>query len=106
MLSDLGKFNEADLILHKAIEIKPNYPKAFSNLLFNLNYQVDLDVNLYLSIAKKFRTNCKPTKSNIKYNYTKNPTKLKLGLVSADFGNHPGGFFTLSTLKELKKKNS
>jgi protein O-GlcNAc transferase len=105
LLSDLGKFNEADLILHKAIEIKPNYPKAFSNLLFNLNYQVDLDVNLYLSIAKKFRTNCKPTKSNIKYNYTKNPTKLKLGLVSADFGNHPGGFFTLSTLKELKKKN-
>ena len=34
-----------------------------------------------------------------------NPIKLKLGLVSADFGNHPGGFFTLSLLKELRKKN-
>ena len=24
--------------------------------------------------------------------------------MSADFGNHPGGYFTLSTLKELKNK--
>ena len=31
--------------------------------------------------------------------------KLKLGFMSADFGNHPGGFFTLSTLRELRKKN-
>ena len=26
-----------------------------------------------------------------------------MGFVSSDFGNHPGGYFTLSTLKELKK---
>ena len=25
--------------------------------------------------------------------------------MSADFGNHPGGFFTLNLLRELKKKN-
>ena len=25
--------------------------------------------------------------------------------MSADFGNHPGGFFTLSTLRELRRKN-
>ena len=36
---------------------------------------------------------------------TINPKKLRIGFVSADFGNHPGGFFTLSTFKELKKKN-
>ena len=28
-----------------------------------------------------------------------------MGLVSADFGDHPGGYHTLSTLRELKKKN-
>ena len=26
-------------------------------------------------------------------------------MVSSDFGNHPGGYFTLSTLRELKKGN-
>ena len=40
-----------------------------------------------------------------KHQYEKKPKKLRLGLVSADFGNHPGGFFTLNTLRELKKKN-
>ena len=28
-----------------------------------------------------------------------------MGLVSADFGDHPGGYHTLSVLRELKKKN-
>jgi len=105
LLSDLGKFSEANLIFHEAIKKKPNYAKCYSNLLFNLNYKTDFDADLYLSVAKKFRLNCKSSKSNIKYNYIKNPQKLKLGLVSADFGNHPGGFFTLSTLRELKNKN-
>jgi len=56
--------------------------------------------------AKNFRINCEPKKNfSLKYNFEKNPKKLRLGLVSADFGNHPGGFFTLSTLRELRKKN-
>ena len=41
----------------------------------------------------------------ISFNYEKEPKKLRIGFLSADFGNHPGGFFTLSTLRELRKKN-
>ena len=65
------------------------------------------DPELYLSIAKKFRLNCKliNKKLNFKYQYEKKPKKLRVGFVSADFGNHPGGFFTLNTLQELKNKN-
>ena len=68
---------------------------------------IDYDPNLYLSYAKKYRANCNLIKENLsfKYQYEKNPKKLRLGFVSADFGNHPGGYFTLSTLRELKKKN-
>jgi len=44
-------------------------------------------------------------KLSFKYTYENEPKKLKLGLVSADFGNHPGGFFTLSTLRKLRDKN-
>tara|TARA_Y100000590_G_scaffold446553_1_gene580447 strand:- start:1890 stop:3845 length:1956 start_codon:yes stop_codon:yes gene_type:complete len=106
-LSHLGKYDEATKAYQKAIKIKPNYPKAYSNLLFNLNYKTDFDSDLYLSIAKKFRLDCMPEKKNLilQKKYQKNPKELKLGFVSADFGNHPGGFFTLSTLRELKNKN-
>jgi len=106
LLSDLGKYDEATAACRQAIKIKPNYAKAYSMLLFNLNYKTDFDPNLYLSEAKKFRINCGPKKNlSFKYQYEKNPTKLKLGFVSADFGNHPGGFHTLSTLRELRKRN-
>jgi len=102
----LGKFDEATLKYHQAIKIKPDYARAYSNLLFNLNYKTDFDPNFYLSEAKKFRENCKPKKKlSFHYQYEKKPKKLKLGLVSADFGNHPGGYFTLNTLTELKNKN-
>ena len=106
LYNNLGKYYEATQVYKKAIEIKPDYAMAHSNLLFNINYKKDFDPAEYLREAKNFRINCKPNKNfSFKYNFEKNPTKLRLGLVSADFGNHPGGFFTLSTLRELKKKN-
>ena len=57
--------------------------------------------------AKKFRLNCKTIKKKLKfiYKYETNPKKLRIGFVSSDFGNHPGGFFTLNLLRELRKKN-
>ena len=106
LYNNLGKYNEATQAYKKAIEIKPDYALAHSNLLFNINCKQDFDPQEYLREAKNFRINCKPKKNfSLNYNFEKNPTKLKLGLVSADFGNHPGGFFTLSTLRELIKKN-
>ena len=106
LLNELGKYKEASKYYNKAIEIKPDYASAYSNFLFNLNYETKFDLNLYLSVAKKFRKNCNLKKKiSIKYQYTKEPKKLRVGFVSADFGNHPGGYFTLSTLRELKKKN-
>ena len=107
LLNDLGKYGEATAAYHQAIKIKPDYATAYSNLLFNLNYEINFDPNLYLLEAKKFRSNCKSIKKKLffNYQYIKEPKKLRLGLVSADFGNHPGGFFTLSTLRELRKKN-
>ena len=105
LLGHLGRHDEATLNYHKAINLKPDYAKAYSNLLFSLNYKTDFDIKIYLSEAKKFRENFIPKKKiSFKYEYEKNPQKLKIGLVSADFGNHPGGYFTLSTLEELKNK--
>ena len=106
LYNNLGKYNEATKAYKKAIEIKSDYARAHSNLLLNISYKINLDHEEYLKEAKNFRISCEPKKKFLfKYNFEKNPTKLKLGFVSADFGNHPGGFFTLSTLRELIKKN-
>ena len=106
VLDDLGKYDEATKVYHQAIKLKPDYARAYSNLLFNLSYKVNFDPNEYLTEAKKYRTNCQPKKKlSFQYQYEKNPKKLKIGFVSADFGNHPGGYFTLSTLRELRKKD-
>ena len=107
LLNDLGKYDEASEAYRKAIQLKPNYPKAYSNLLFNINYKINYNHKLYLAEAQKFQLNCKKklNKFSLKYQYEKSPQKLTVGLVSADFGNHPGGYFTLSTLRELRKKN-
>ena len=107
LFSELGKHDKANEAYNKAIKIKPNFARAYSNILLNLNYKFNFDLELYLSIAKKFRLNCKKKKEKIssQYVYEKQPAKLKVGLLGSDFGNHPGGFFSLSTIKELKKKN-
>ena len=92
---------------NRAIELKPNLADAYSNLLFNLQYKTDFDPKFYLSQAQKFRLNCRPQRktSSSTYSYQKNPAKLKIGLVSSDFGNHPGGYFCLSTLRALRQKD-
>ena len=106
-LNELGEYDQATNAYKQAIKIKPDYSIAYSNLLFNLNYKTNFNPEEYLSVAKNFRIYCGPTekKLSIKFQYEKKPEKLKIGFVSADFGNHPGGYFTLSTLRELKKKN-
>ena len=107
LLNSLGRYEDSNNAYKEAIKIKPDYSKAYSNLLFNLIYKLDFDPKLYILEAEKFRKNCKPKnyKKNLQHKYKKKPEKLKIGLVSADFGNHPGGLFTLSTLIELSKKN-
>ena len=76
LLSQLGRFDDANDKYTKGIEIRPDYAIAYSNLLFNLNFKNNLDQKLYLSWAKKFRENCKNLKNlNLNYNYDKNPKK-------------------------------
>ena len=107
VLGDLGKFEEALSLFYKAINIKSNYTKAYSNILFNLSATKNFNSSVYLSNAKKFRLNCGLSKNEKfqKYQFDKKSKRLKVGFISADFGEHPGGHFTLSTFRELKKKN-
>ena len=99
-LTGLGQLEAAIDSCDQSIQLKPDFAGAYSTLLFNLQYKTDFDPKYYLSQAQKFRLNCRPQRkiSPSTYSYQKNPTKLKIGLVSSDFGNYPGGYFSLSTL--------
>ena len=47
LLSHIGKYDEATSKYHKAIELKSDYTKAYSNLLLNLNYKSNFDIKIY-----------------------------------------------------------
>ncbi|MDP7281625.1 MAG: tetratricopeptide repeat protein, partial [Candidatus Poribacteria bacterium] len=107
VLCNLGQLEEAMDSYNRAIELQPDCVAAYSNWLLNSQYKTDFNPDFYLSQARKFRLNCQPQTKTISSVYTcqRNPTKLKIGLVSSDFGDHPGGYFSLSTLRELSRKN-
>ncbi len=100
-----GNFQESMRAYQKAISIKPNYSSAHSNLLFNYIFKTDFKIEEYLSIANDFaQKNFPKNFRKINYKFDKNVKKLKLGFVSSDFGNHPGGYFSYNLIKELNKK--
>ena len=107
LLNSLGEFEKATKAYENALQIKQDYSLAYSNLLLNLIFKQDFDINIYLAKAKNFRNNCFLTniKKPIPYKFEKKPKKLKIGFVSSDFGNHPGGLFSLGLLRELKKRD-
>ena len=101
----IGNFDEAILNYKKAISINKKMYEAYSNMIF-CSYYKSYDIKDTIAYAKSYRNSLSLISKNIilNYNFNKNPKKLRLGFVSGDFGNHPGGYFMLNTLKSLKNK--
>ena len=72
-----------------------------------LQYEENHETKKYLEKAKKYTSSIVSIdKESInKYQYDVNPKKLRVGFVSSDLGRHPGGFFLLNTIRNLKGKN-
>ena len=104
---DIRNFKKA--IQYREIALKLDYksPGTFSNYLFDLQYVENFDPNFYLEKVKKYTSSIVPIdKESInKYQYEVNPKKLRVGFVSGDLRSHPGGFFLLNTIRNLKGKN-
>lgn len=102
-LVKLGKLEEAAEVSRRSIAIDPNNIFAYDLQLFCLNYThtgksaearelaLRYDKHVRNRIEAGYTTwNCEPT-----------PQRLKVGLVSGDFNNHPVGFFTEGLLRHL-----
>lgn len=98
-------FNNALNFFEKSLIIKQDYNDVYSGILFTYSYLEKYPKNEYTKILKKFSTNIKKYKSlsSVKH-IENNKDKLNIGFVSADFVDHPVGYFLEKTLYELKDR--
>ena len=95
ILRGQGRFSEAQAAYQRALAVAPSYEAAYSSYLFCLNYdpgQGDAD----LAAAHRLwgERHGRHPDAFVTYGNSPDPDKpLIVGLVSADLGRHPVGFF-------------
>ncbi len=103
---DQGKFKEAACCYRKAMQIKPGYAQACSNLLLSMNYDPDVDQDQIFSEAKAWWQNQgehKQTTGAFRNKFRPHK-RLRIGLVSPDFRQHPVSCFLIPPIAWRNKK--
>ncbi|MFZ6742106.1 tetratricopeptide repeat protein [Undibacterium sp. JH2W] len=105
LLRDTGRQNETIEYYRAATKLDPYYFDAYSSMLFNLSFgdletpeQYQAEVNRYHSKLLPspppyIAWTCRPSSQEHR--------RLRIGLVSGDFGLHPVGFFLENVIKHL-----
>ena len=98
--------DKAYYYLEKAINLDKNNTKIFSRLISTSLY-LNKDINYYKKISEEFGDviSDKIVKKYEQKNFLSKSKKIKLGFISADFREHPVGYYLLDFLPELKKFN-
>jgi protein O-GlcNAc transferase len=90
-----GRLPEAFAAYEQALRIDPNCPEAQSNRLFYLNFDPSLDEVALSAAHREWGLRYEDhAKAFTTYSNRRDADKaLRVGLVSADFGRHPVGYF-------------
>jgi predicted O-linked N-acetylglucosamine transferase (SPINDLY family) len=102
-LRDAGQLDEAMTSYRRAIHFKPGLAEAHSNLLFTLHYHPGYDGRMiHEELARWSQQHAEPLKKLIQphANNRDAERRLRIGYVSADFGEHPVGRFLLPMLEQ------
>lgn len=95
ILHEQGALDEAVACYRRALAVKPDYTEAHSNLLMCMRYLPRLPVAAYLDEARRFgwKATQKVSRRFADMTFPAKPERLRIGLVSGDFRNHPVGYF-------------
>lgn len=101
-LQSQGRIPEAEACWRTSLNLNPHNIPTQSGLVFHLSYSARLPKSDYLAEAKKYGRMV----AGIATPYTAwrcdpQPQRLKVGLVSGDFRNHPVGHFLHSLLRRI-----
>ena len=102
-LKDLGQLEDAIACYQRALEIDPDHAKAQGGMLFALNYTSDHTPEHCLEQARQFGRIVTGKVEARFYDWLceKRPERLRVGLVSGDFRNHPVGYFLEGLLAHI-----
>jgi predicted O-linked N-acetylglucosamine transferase (SPINDLY family) len=102
-LNDLGRLEESEASYRQALRTKPGYAEAHSNLLFTLNYNAGQRPDEYLAEARRYgeAVSEKVKAPFERWSCAVPGERLRVGLVSGDFINHPVGYFLESLVGQL-----
>jgi predicted O-linked N-acetylglucosamine transferase (SPINDLY family) len=95
-LKDLGELEQAIASYRRALELNPELMLVRSSLLFCLHYQADLDdAALYAAHREFAARHAQPLAAEIQpHRNSRDPARpLRIGYVSADFREHPVGYY-------------
>jgi protein O-GlcNAc transferase len=103
VLQELGRLDEAEASCRQATTLNPDFPGVRSSLLFILNYVAGRDCAVRLEEARNYGllVSAQAKERFTAWRCCKKPSRLRVGLVSGDLGNHPVGFFLESILAQL-----
>jgi protein O-GlcNAc transferase len=102
-LEELGRIDQAVASCRRALELDPGMTTVRSNLLGMLNSTSGKDPAKILEEARKYGTlvSRKVTSRYTGWKCEEPPQRLRVGIVSGDLHNHPGGYFLESLLMNL-----
>jgi predicted O-linked N-acetylglucosamine transferase (SPINDLY family) len=98
-----NRLDKAISSYHLALVAKPDFPSAHSNLLLGLNYLPGQTDSQYYDEACRYGLTIarKVSRPFADWSCSSNPNRLRVGMVSGDFRNHPVGYFLENMLANL-----
>ena len=106
VLHKSGALEEAEASCRKAIALKSDFTAGYSTLLFlqsSSNFEHTSYLKDALSYAKSIRGEISSRFSE--WSCAREPERLRIGLVSGDFHNHPVGFFLEGLLAQFNSSS-
>lgn len=108
VLGSLGRVDEQVRLMRELLAADPHLEAVQSSLVFSLNYAEEADAAELLAQARRYgailqaRQAARGDAPYANWHVPQQPKRLRVGLVSGDFRNHPVGYFLEAVVPLLR----